>query len=494
MEEIVSTYDVLILGGGINGIGIAAQSSRSGFDTLLLETSDLASQTSSSSSKLIHGGLRYLEHYQFNLVFESINARNSLMRKANYFIKPQEFVIVRNNFSRPLWLTRIGTFIYDLFSKKSILPKSTLINLNKFTELKENSGKSVSYYDAKEDDARLVILTAIDARNHGATILTNATPINYTPNQDSTWNVKFKHNGVMHNVNTKTIINVTGVRAKQTHELISKSKSKYDISWVKGSHLVIKKFYTHNKAFLIPVANNRIIFLIPYLEKYLLIGTTEIKIDTLDNSHLVSSTEHQYLLEAINDNFKTMLTTSDIVWEYSGVRTLISNNENLTQTSREHKIETIANNGAQLISVYGGKITTFESLSLQVLKIIKQKIDKTPASPNQCTFPGFCSENYLSDLLNSYRWAGKELVTRWFDNYGTISKLFLSDVNQESDMGRNFGHGLYEREVNYLIENEWACTIDDILWRRTKLGLIFSEHNSTLLKNWLQQRMDALNG
>lgn len=488
MEEDASQYDVTIIGGGINGVAIAAQAAKSGFSCLLIEKSDLASLTSSSSSKLIHGGLRYLEQLDFKLVFESINARDSLLKKANFLVEPQEFIIAKNSYSRPLWYTRLGLFIYDLFSRNSSLPSARIINLEQHTELKISNKHSTSYFDAKEDDARLVVLNALDAKQHGAKILTNSQVVKYSKLDSRLWKIDLEHGNKTKLIKSKLIVNATGAYVNNVRNLITGLPPIYNLKWVKGSHLVIKKFYDHNKAFLIPCANNRIVFLIPYLSKYLLLGTTEVEIHDLSGSSTVLQSEREYLLKVVNDNFNVQFNTNDIVWEFSGTRTLIAGSKGATATSREHKIEHLSSDEHDLINIYGGKITTHENLAKQTVNIMKDLITPSLSIENK-VFPGSGSIDELYEIQSKQPWITNPLLQRWINLYGTIAINFLRDIKIEGDMGIHFGHGLYEKEVKYLIDHEWAKNANDILWRRTKLGLEFSKDENKALQEWLNTRI-----
>lgn len=473
--------DVLIIGGGINGTAIAADAAGRGLSVILCEKNDLASGTSSASTKLIHGGLRYLEQYDFKLVREALREREILLNTAAHLVHPLEFILPYEKNLRPAWLIQCGLFLYDHLYLGNSLPRSKKIKPNPEI-LKHNIETGFSYFDCQTDDARLVIANAQRAASNKALILTHTECINAQRNQYD-WQVELLNNNTQQKitVTAKVIINATGPYAANVLTRIFKLNTNGKFHLDKGSHIVVPKLYPEYQAYLLQNNDCRVIFVIPYQNEFTLIGTTDNDNSTELEHPKITPEEINYLCNAVNNHFSKNITADDIVWSYSGVRALYdAKNTSAVKLSREYHLDLNAEQ-APLLTVFGGKLTTFRSLAENVLDKLKNYFPQmgkswTARQPmpgsdlKQKTF-----NQFVTDLSQQFSWLPKPLVTRYAHAYGTRTQELLSGAQQLSDMGECFSADLYEREVKYLIKNEWAQTAEDILWRRTKLGLVMSK-------------------
>ncbi len=483
--ESSSILDLLIVGGGINGVGIAAEAASRGLSVGLCEQNDLGSGTSSRSSKLIHGGLRYLEYYEFRLVREALQEREVLLRKAPHIIHPLSFVLPQLPNLKPAWLLRLGLFLYDHLGKRRSLPRSYGIDLrqNPIGQLLQDSFKHAFVYaDCQVDDARLVVLNAMFARQYGAQILTH-TRVIAVERRNTLWRVQLqKANGDRFFIETKALVNAAGPWVMSLlHQF--HLPAKHQIALVKGSHIVVPKLYDGDFAFILPNTDNRVVFVIPYLQEYSLIGTTELPFHGDPDTATITAEEVSYLCAAVNRYFKQPIRAENIIWHYAGVRPLQAqgDQENLSAISRDYTLE--FNNGTEqppLLSIFGGKITTYRRLANQALNLLKPFFPK--AKPPLASdfplpggdMPGADFSAFFRQFRQQYPWLPESLSYRYAHNYGTLAATFLQNAASIADLGPHFGAGLYEREVVYLIKNEWAQCAEDILWRRTKLGLQLS--------------------
>lgn len=477
--------DLFIIGGGINGAGIAADAAGRGLSVILCEQGDLACATSSESSKLIHGGIRYLEYYEFRLVREALEEREILQKKAPHLIHPIPFIMPHNKKFKPAWMLRIGLFLYDHLGKKHKLPKSQAIKLQQHPAgqiIKNDFTLGFSYADCQVDDARLVVLNAIAAQQLGATILTHTRFVSAQRHKEH-WQINLAHaNGETSSVKAKVLINAAGPWVEQIIRQNLQLPTKSHVTLVKGSHIVVPKLYPEYCAFTLINADNRVVFIIPFLEKYSLIGTTDIPFTGDPFSAAISDEEIDYLCTAVNSYCKKSISPSNIVWTYAGVRPLRSEKEaNLSAISRDYVLELNTDDQqAPLLSIFGGKITTYRKLAEHALADLKPFFPHAkPAWTENLPLPGGDIPNadfntFCQALEHQYYWLPPQLIHRYAAGYGTLTHYLLADIHSLSDLGEHFGAGLYEREIIYLIENEWATTAEDILWRRTKLGLAFT--------------------
>jgi len=490
-------YDLFVIGGGINGCGIACDAAGRGLSVYLCEKKDLASGTSSASSKLIHGGLRYLEHYEFRLVKEALAEREILLSKAPHLVSPLKFTLPHRPHLRPKWMIRTGLFLYDHLSKRNSLPSAKIVPLGTEKGLKAEIKKGFEYYDCWVDDARLVVTNAIEARNKGATIETQVKCVNASYNQESTeWTITCQRitSGETFSVHAKHIVNAAGpwmdALLKNSVPQISAARG---IRLIKGSHLIVPRVPHGDSAYILQNEDKRIVFVLPYQEQYSIIGTTDKEYHGNLENIQIDDEEVSYLLDVYNQHFLAALSESDIVATYSGVRPLCDDESNdPSAITRDYTIETQSvDENSAFISIYGGKITTYRKLANAVMEELRAFIPNledgwTNKSPLPgCAFIGETREELEKRLSNQYPWLNEELIQRYARSYGHLCSAFLSDCSSLSDLGQDFGHGLYEAEVQYLLDFEWAHTAEDILLRRTKLGYQYTEAQTKALSNYL---------
>ncbi len=487
--------DLFIIGGGINGVGIAADASGRGLSVVLCEQNDLASATSSASTKLIHGGLRYLENYEFNLVRKALTEREILLKLAPHLIHPMEFVTPHENHLRPAWLIQMGLFLYDHLASHPSMPNSKKINLSndrRGNALQSSFKKGFSYFDCATDDARLVVLNAIAAKKNGAMILTRNRCVAAEYNQ--IWKLTLQNidSGETRLHYAKVLVNASGPWVSDLHKQILPSEKSLDINLVKGSHLVVPKLYDGEFAYLLQNNDKRVVFVIPYQQHFSLVGTTDVAIDGNLNQLTISPTEQIYLCDTVNKYFNKKISSADIVWSYAGVRTLqADHSKTLSSNTRDYKTE--LHSSLPLLTVISGKLTTYRCLAEHAVDSLSEFFSKLPPSHTiQDILPGGNIPDgnfkyFFQTLKHQYSFLPDDMLLRYATNYGTRVEYILKDVSCLDDLGYHFSNTLYQKEVEYLIQHEWAMTCDDILWRRTKLGLFFSSEEVNRLKKWLSQ-------
>lgn len=487
-------YDIAIIGGGINGAGIARDAAGRGLSVYLCEKGDLAQGTSSASTKLIHGGLRYLEFYEFRLVREALKEREVLLQSAPHIIWPLEFVLPHNGRLRPAWMVRLGLFIYDHLGGRKMLPSSYKVNLqaSRFGKpLKKFLKTAFVYSDCWVEDSRLVILTARDAANRGAHI-NSYTSFTGAQRDGDHWLVTVQlQNGRTDTIKAKTLVNAAGPGLQKVATLIQGiGKDELPIRLVKGSHIVVPKLYEGEHAYILQNADRRMVFAIPFETDYTLIGTTDQHLDDSETGapHITDS-EIDYLLDAVNGYFAKAVTKADIAYTYSGIRPLFDDGEeNDSRVTRDYKL-TLAGTRqtAQILNVYGGKITTFRRLAEEaVSKILHMRGEHRDAWTHDATLPGgdlpsvantrvtpmANMKAFIASLHVQFPFLSSEQAERLAFTYGTAALLILEDTTKLEDLGRDFGGGLTAHEVDYLMAHEWATSSDDILFRRTRLGMV----------------------
>lgn len=491
-------YDIAIIGGGINGIGIARDAAGRGLSVILLEKNDLASGTSSAATKLIHGGLRYLEQYEFSLVREALKEREVLWKLAPHIIHPLRFVLPHHKGLRSSFLIRLGLFLYDHIGGRKKLPASTSLNL-KVDEagkpLKDEFEFGFEYSDCWVDDARLVVLNAMDARERGANILTKSTVTGAVRNSDH-WSVQYKDSkGNQSEVSAGALINAAGPWVADVLNNTLRANSRADVRLIKGSHIVVNKLFDHDRAYIFQNEDRRIIFAIPYENQYTLIGTTDIEYDGDPAEVKITDEETSYLCECASEYFKSPIVPADVVWSYSGVRPLYDDGDaDAQEVTRDFVLDV---NGAShepvLLNIFGGKLTTYRYLAEKALaKIAPWLPDMAGPWTDREALPGGdvspeSLEAYISQQKEKYNGLSPDLIERLVQLYGTRSNKILNGTKSHEDLGEHFGADLYSKEVSYLMENEWASTADDILWRRTKLGLHFTPDQKNRLIEWLDK-------
>ena len=489
-----SHLDVLIVGGGINGAGIALDAAGRGLNVLLCEKGDLGGATSSSSSKLIHGGLRYLEQYEFRLVKEALAEREVLLAKAPHIMWPLRFRLPHQKHLRPAWMIRLGLFLYDSLAKRDFLPRSKRVKTDSNSPLVSTISTCFEYSDGWVDDARLVILNAIAAQEKGAEILVRTECLE-ARKQDDVWLVTLRDDqGNISQVTTKVLVNAAGPWAASFLDRMVGFNNPNAMRMVKGSHLIVPKLFGSEEAYILQNKDGRIVFVIPYEDDFSLVGTTDENYTGDPSQAAISAEETQYLLDVVNSYFKVKITAKDIVHTYSGVRPLLEEkNASAQELTRDYKVELLAKKGEPaLMNIFGGKITTYRMLSEHAVDKLKTVFpDLANPWTEKVRLPGGCFTDKASlqaSLAGSYSWLNQQECIRYTRQYGTLCHTFLEDKSALDDMGIHFGAGLYQAEVDYLVDYEWAKTLEDVIWRRTKLGIRLSSEQQYSLSQYIRNR------
>ena len=472
----LGAVDLVVIGGGINGAGIARDAAGRGLSVILCEKDDLAQGTSSRSGKLIHGGLRYLEYYEFRLVREALIEREVLLNAAPHIVWPMRFVLPHSPEQRPAWLVRLGLFLYDHLGGRVKLPGCRRIDLRRDPEgraIKDDYKLAFEYSDCWVDDARLVLLNALDARERGATVMTRTTATSARRNGKG-WDVELrKADGELLKVRASAIANAAGPWVENVINGVVGSNSARRVRLVKGSHIVVPKFWDGPQAYLFQNHDKRVIFVNPYEGNLCLIGTTDIPYDGKAEDVAIEDREIDYLLAAVNRYTRTQLTRADIVHSFSGVRPLYDDNAaNPSAVTRDYVFD--VDGEPPLLSVFGGKITTYRKLAEHALQKLKpffpaMKGDWTSSAPLPGgEIPGGDFDGFLTRLKRDNGWLPDALALHLSRLYGTRASDVINGATSLEGMGQKFGDQLYEAEIIYLRRNEWAETADDILDRRTK--------------------------
>lgn len=471
-------YDLVVIGGGINGVGIAADAAGRGLSVFLCEKDDLAQHTSSASSKLIHGGLRYLEHYEFRLVREALAEREVLLAKAPHIVKPMRFVLPHRPHLRPAWMIRAGLFLYDHLGKRKRLGASRSLRFGADSPLKPAISRGFEYADCAVDDARLVVLNAMAAREHGAHIHTRTRCLR-AERTDGVWEVELQAaDGSVRTIRARALVNAAGPWVASFIKDDLKLDAPYGIRLIQGSHLIVPRLYEGEHAYILQNEDQRIVFCIPYLDRFTLIGTTDREYSGDPAKVAITEQETDYLLNIVNAHFNRPLSREDILHTYSGVRPLCNDeSDNPSAVTRDYTLALSAEQGqAPLLSVFGGKLTTYRKLAESAMAELKPFFTQMRGSwTAEAALPGgeqMSSVQALVDaLLARHNWLPVDIAKRWAVTYGTRAWQLLDGVQGPEDLGQAIGGGLFSREVDYLRSAEWAISADDILWRRTKLGL-----------------------
>lgn len=481
------TIDLFIIGGGINGTAIAREAALNGWSVMLAERDDLAAHTSSASSKLIHGGLRYLEQYEFKLVREALVERTRLMKAAPHLIQPMQFVLPQTQSSRPWIMVRAGLLLYDLLAGVSPLPWARRLKSTDaaFQSPLKAPGSGFVYSDCRVDDARLTILNAVDAAEHGATILTRTAMLSAWRSGDG-WSITLSDG---QEIQARAIANAAG---PWVSDAIGKTgiNSTNGIRLIKGSHIVVPHLFAGDHAYLLQQDDGRVVFAVPYHNGTTLIGTTDVAVERPDDAQ-IDDAEIAYLLGAANLYFKTQISAGDIVNTWSGIRPLYNDGASAAQeVTRDYVLELDSGDGAPILSVFGGKITTARHLGEDVVSKIAAALGKavSPQTRNR-PLPGGTLDMTLDAYINSvnarWPWLGAGRATRMVGAYGTRIVDVIGDAKTAGDLGEDFGAGLSAREVDWLVSREWAHTADDILWRRGKFGLEATADDIAALEAYL---------
>ena len=494
------TFDIVIIGGGINGAGIAADAAGRGLNVFLCEQNDLASGTSSASSKLIHGGLRYLEHYEFRLVKEALAEREVLLNKAAHLVSPLKFIMPHRPHLRPSWMIRCGLFLYDHLSKRNTLPKAKRINFQNESPFKPEIKKGFQYYDCWVDDARLVITNAIDAHNRGASIniQTQCTKLSFD-NELKLWHVELfnKQTQETYSIKARNIVNASGPWLnKFLADALPSVKPQRRIRLIKGSHIIVPRAKDLDQAYILQNEDNRVVFVLPYLDKFSIIGTTDKEYEGKPEDVAIDDWEVNYLIKVFNQHFNTAISQNDIISTYSGVRPLCDDeSSDPSAITRDYTLALHKQSDRNaLISIYGGKITTYRKLAEAVMeKLAPFTPEASRAWTSNEPLPGSDRMGQsLNDIKNKIRhthtWLTPTEVQRFARSYGLLCLDFLSGKESHKDMGEDFGAELFAAEVDYLLDSEWAIEAEDILWRRTKLGLLLTVEQHEALVEYIAQR------
>lgn len=489
----LGSVDLVVIGGGINGAGIARDAAGRGLSVIMCEKGDLAEGTSSRSGKLIHGGLRYLEYYEFRLVREALIEREVLLNAAPHIVWPMRFVLPHSPEQRPAWLLRFGLFLYDHLGGRKKLPASRKLDLRIAPEgnaIKDSFTAAFEYSDCWVDDARLVVLNAIDAKERGAEVMVRTAAISARRNS-GIWDVGFKDaSGKTSHVAAKALVNAAGPWVENVINGVVGLNSQRRVRLVKGSHIIVRKFWDGTHAYLLQNDDKRVIFVNPYEEDLCLIGTTDIPYEGRAEDVAIDQSEIDYLLGAVNRYTKRQLTRADIVQSFSGVRPLYDDSaENPSAVTRDYVFD--VDGEPPLLSVFGGKITTYRKLAEHALQKLK------PFFPTmgedwtaKATLPGGDIVNadfdaFLANMHRDFAWLPKDVAEHYARLYGSRAEKVINGAKSIADLGKNFAGTLYESEIKYLRKHEWASSAEDLLFRRTKHGLHISKEQRDSVTRYL---------
>lgn len=493
----MNVYDLVVIGGGINGAGIARDAAGRGLSVLLCEKDDLAAHTSSASTKLIHGGLRYLEYHEFGLVRKALQEREVLLRAAPHIIWPLRFVMPHDATQRPAWMIRAGLFLYDHLARRELLPGSEGVNFARHpagAPLKSGYRRGFVYSDGWVQDARLVVLNAMDAAERGSTVHTRTECIG-ARRDGGQWLCSLRHqDGRVEEVRARALVNAAGPWVQSLIEDKLALRSPKSIRLVKGSHIIVDKLFDHDYAYIFQNPDKRIIFAIPYEGRFTLIGTTDVEYRGDAARVAIDGDEVAYLCQMANRYFQRQITPSDVVATYSGVRPLLDDEaQNAASVTRDYALE-LDTDGAPLLSVFGGKITTYRKLAEEAVDCIAPLLGNARggwtagvALPGG-DLPGGDAGRYLQQLCARHPWLPQALAQRWVRSYGTRCERIVGGAGSMAELGDEVLPGLYAAELDYLAAHEWAKCADDVLWRRSKLRLHLPAGADGVLDAWFARR------
>ena len=487
--------DLFVIGGGINGAGMARDAAGRGLKVVLCEKDDLAQGTSSRSGKLVHGGLRYLEYYEFRLVREALIEREVLLNAAPHIIWPMRFVLPHSPEDRPAWLVRLGLFLYDHLGGRKKLPGTRTLDLRRDPEgapLLDQYHKGFEYSDCWVDDARLVILNAVGAAEKGAEVLTRS-PCISARRENGAWTAQTRNEltGEVRTFRARCIVNCAGPWVSQVINNVAGSNSSRNVRLVKGSHIIVPKWWSGQQAYLVQNKDRRVIFINPYEGDKALIGTTDIPWENRAEDVTISDDEVDYLLAAVNRYFKEKLRPSDVLHAFSGVRPLFDDGAgNPSAVTRDYVFDLDTTGGAPLLNVFGGKITTFRELAERGMHKLRDIFpamgpdwtETTPLPGGEIANADF--ESFLNLLRELHPWMPRKLVVHYARLYGARTKDVVAGAMNMDGLGRHFGGNLYEAEARYLVAREWAQQPEDILWRRTKHYLHLTPEEQQAFVDW----------
>ena len=498
-------YDIVVIGGGINGCGIARDAAGRGLKTLLAEKGDLACATSSASTKLIHGGLRYLEYYAFGLVRHALGEREVIWKMAPHIVRPMRFVLPHRKGLRPAWLLRLGLFLYDHIGGRKLLPGTRTLWLDRDPvgePLREVSRIGFEYSDCWVQDARLVVLNACDARDRGAEIFTRTAFCGATRDGEL-WNVELQdiETGARRFVKSRALVNAAGPWVAQMISKIAGADARAKIRLVQGSHIVVPKLYSHDRSYFFQNPDGRIFFAIPYEDDFTLIGTTDQDFHGSLDDVRASEDEIEYLCNAATSYFKTPVKRENVVWSFSGVRPLYDDGASAAkEVTRDYVLNFEGGRGEpSLLNVFGGKITTYRRLAEEALRKLAKTLPKARDNDGWTAkaplpggdFPTDGAPVLIAELQHDYPFLDEAGAHRLVRHYGTAARRLLGVRKTLAECGRDFGGGLTEAEVVYLVDYEFARTAEDVVWRRTKSGLRMSSDEIAALDAWMSARRSA---
>lgn len=498
------SYDLAIIGAGINGAGIARDAAGRGLKTLLIESNDLGGATSSSSSKLIHGGIRYLEHFEFRLVAEALAERETLIEIATHLTHPMQFVMPHVPGLRPLWMIKIGLTLYDRIGGKRSLPASRTLKLA-HDPLGNGVNKGISkgfvYSDCSVDDTRLVISNVRDAVNRGATLMDRSAFTGATAS-DHGWTLTMQNDAGQQLCHARAIVNAAGPWVRDVIDRVPQVNTANDVRLVKGSHVVVPRLYSGDHAYILQNDDRRIVFILPYQRHYSVIGTTDVPLKDGSDPRNVHADDEEisYLCSVAAKFMRYPVKPGDVVATWSGVRPLYDDGStNASKVTRDYVIErTVSSDGAPMLNIYGGKLTTYRHLAEDALKQLKSDlaVDNNAGWTARTPLPGsefhwHEREQQIQTIANEFANLEPDLIRALFNRHGLTTRQLLDGVSNVVDLGKHFGHFLYEREVQYFVEHEWATTAADVLDRRTRDRLHLSATEQAQFEKWFVQYFDA---
>lgn len=494
-------FDLLVVGGGINGAGVARDAAGRGVRTAVIDMGDFGGATSSASTKLIHGGLRYLEYYEFRLVAESLAERAVVLKLAPQLVAPLRFIMPHVPQLRPQWMIRIGLWMYDHIGGRHTLPDSEGVSLNSEglgAGLKPELKRGFSYYDAWVDDARLVMLNIKSAAAHGATILPRQRLVSAV-REDGGWRVTLEHalSGARSELRCRVLVNAGGPWVKQVVDA-SGGHIAAKVRLVKGSHIVVPRLHSGDHAYILQNTDKRVIFVIPFQQHWSLIGTTDLQVASAEAARDITPEETAYLIAAVNHYLAKPISEHDVVWSFSGVRPLYDDGQgDPAAVTRDYTLVLDDSDGSIALAIFGGKLTTYRKLGEAVLKKLAPWLayrrgpwTDTESLPGGGFEPAERTKKF-QELCAGFPQLPADLLADLFLRHGLDAAALLADAKSVADLGRHFGGSLYQREVEHFIRHEWAMTAEDVLWRRTKSGLRMTADERTAFSDWFTSAFAA---
>ena len=490
--------DLLVIGGGVNGAGIARDAAGRGLSVMLCEKDDLAAHTSSASTKLIHGGLRYLEHCEFRLVAEALREREVLLKAAPHIVWPLRFVLPQDEAMRPRWLLRAGLLLYDMLGGLGrTLPGSRAIRLDRPPHravLRDHLTRGFEYSDCWVEDARLVVLAAMDARARGAEVLTRTECIALERGSEC-WRATLRDAGGERAIEARAVVNAAGPWVDRIAREALATDAQAHLRLVKGSHIVVPRTFPGDHAYILQQPDRRIVFAIPFERDFTLIGTTDEPFTGDLDRVAISDAEISYLLAAVGRSFRSGATREEIVWSYAGVRPLHEDRARSNSTvTRDYVFELDVAGGAPILSIYGGKITTFRRLAEHALNRLARHLPMGPDWTAHAPLPGGEMASFAAFLWQASErrpWLPPEMLLRLARAYGTRLDMVMGEARALRDLGHKLGGDLYTAELRYLVEHEFVRTAEDVLWRRSKLGLHLSPKAVAAVEAWFAENAPA---